>query len=378
MTTFNRRNWLRSAAALTAGVAVTDFWRPAEAAEVGLPHLAGMAIKARLSSNENPHGPSPKAQKVIAAAIPSSYMYHRESSMKLRKLIAAENGLTEDHVILGAGSGELLVATALCYAMKGGPKSHIVGGDLTYMQLISAAKKVGVDFKGVPLTADLDYNLNAMLSAIDGSTSLVYLCNPNNPTGIPVDSAQLAAFCQTATKQKPVFIDEAYIDYVSDPKTATMTECIRKGQDVIIARTFSKVHGFAGLRVGYLLAKPEIVNTIRNFYAGGGGICATSIQGAVVSYQDADFMKYSLQKTEEAKQYLYALLKSKGYTPIPSSTNFVLFPLKSDGRAFVGEMAKQGVSIKHWDYRGQSYCRVSLGTMEEMRYFGDAFQKIAV
>jgi histidinol-phosphate aminotransferase len=372
----NRRNWLKSGALAVAGATVPDFWRPAEAAEVGLPHLAGLPVKARLNLNENPYGPSAKAQKAIAEAIPTGYMYQREAMAAFRKMIAREAGLTEDHVLLGAGSGELLMATAIAMTVRSGAGGHIVGGDPTYMQLLRTATALGTEYRKVPLTSSYDYDLPRMAAAVGPQTSLVYVCNPNNPTGVLTPAASLAAFCEEVSKKKPVFIDEAYIDYAPDPKAASMMDAIRKGQNVLIARTFSKVHGFAGLRIGYLVGQPDLIRQINQFCTGGGSISATSIKGAIASYLDEDFVKYSIEKNAESKAYLHKVLQDKGITPLPSQTNFVLFPLKTDGKKFVEDMAKQGVAIRNWEFASQHWCRVSMGTLDEMKAFGTAFQAL--
>ena len=377
MTTLTRRHWLKSGALLATGAPFADFWKPAEAAELGLPHLAGIPIRARLNLNENPHGPSARAQKAIADAIPSGFMYQREALVTFKKMIAREAGVSEDCVLLGAGSGELLMATALAHTLKSGPGGNIVGGDPTYMQLLRTATSLGVTYEKVPLTATFDYDLDRMATRINDRTSLVYVCNPNNPTGVLTPADKMLAFCETVSKQKPIFIDEAYMDYATDPKASSMIPLIGKGANVIITRTFSKVHGFAGLRIGYLLAQPETVREINKFSTGGGSISATSMKGAIASYLDGDFVQYSVRKNVEAKDFLTRLLASKGYTPLPSQTNFVLFPLKMDGKKFVEAMAQQGVAIRNWEFAGQHWCRVSLGTMAEMTIFGEAFQQFA-
>ncbi len=373
----NRRNWLKSGALAVAGATVPDFWRPAEAAEAGLPHLAGMVVKARLNKNENPYGPSPKAQKAMAEAIPSGWMYQHESAMAFRKMIAKENGVTEAHIMLGAGSGELLMASGIHYTMKGGTGTNIVGGDPTYMQLLRAASDLGNTFKKVPVTKDFTYDFNGMAAAVDSKTSLVYLCNPNNPTGLLEDASKMSAFCEDMAKKKPLFIDEAYMDYATDPKASSMMELVRKGHNVLIARTFSKVHGFAGLRIGYLVGQPETLKEINKYCTGGGSISAPSMKGAIASYMDEEFITYSKAKCKESKEYLYKILKDKGYEYLPSSSNFVLFPLKSDGKSFVEKMAQKGIAIRNWEFAGQHWCRVSMGTLDEMKAFGEAFGTLA-
>ncbi|MFT4031699.1 MAG: aminotransferase class I/II-fold pyridoxal phosphate-dependent enzyme [Siphonobacter sp.] len=373
----NRRNWLKSGTLAVAGATIPDFWRPAEAAEAGLPHLAGTPVKARLMSNENPYGPSQKAQKAIADAISSGWMYPRDSIMTFRKMIARENNISEDQVLLGAGSGELLMASGIHYTVKGGAGTNIVGGDPTYMQLLRTALALGAEFKKTSLTKDFTYDYDRMAASVSDKTSLVYLCNPNNPTGILEAPSKMSAFCEDMAKRKPIFIDEAYMDYAADPKANSMMSLVKKGHNVLIARTFSKIHGFAGLRIGYLVGQPDTLKEISNYCTGGGSISATSVKGAIASYLDEDFQEYSKAKCKESKEYLYKLLKDHGYSYLPSSTNFVLFPIKMNGKEFVEKMAQQGVALKSWEFANQQWCRISMGTLEEMKLFGEAFSTLA-
>lgn len=365
---------------MAAGLAFGTSQNAAAASQTRRRFLADMpVIKARLSANENPFGPSEKAKKAIVEAMPNSYLYPRETLMQLRKMIAQEEGVNENQVLLGAGSGGLLIGAALYYAFKaGGTSSHILSGDPSYMQLVRAATQIGCGWEKVALTKDYDYDYATMADKVTDKTSLVYICNPNNPTGIVSDAKKLTAFCNTISDKKPVFVDEAYIDYADDPKKATMMECVRQGKNVLIARTFSKVHAFAGLRIGYLVGQPETIKEISKFTPGASAISATSAQAAVVSYADKDFIKYSIAKNNESKAFLYKLLKDQGYDYLPSATNFVFFPIKMDGKRFLEEMTKRGVSIRtEWQYEGKNWCRVSLGTMEQMKMFAQAFKEIA-
>ncbi|MBC7921624.1 MAG: aminotransferase class I/II-fold pyridoxal phosphate-dependent enzyme [Ferruginibacter sp.] len=377
----SRRNWLKSSTMIAAGLTMgTTKWAELQArpAETFVHPLADLpVIKARLSSNENPFGPSEKAKKAITEALPDSYLYPREHLMKFRKMIAQEEGVSEDHIMLGAGSGELLVATAICYAFKNGAGSHVLSADPSYMQLVRASTNIGIGWEKVPLNKAYDYDFSALSGKVTDKTSLVYICNPNNPTGIVTDPQQLAAFCESVSKTKPIFVDEAYIDYTANPKKVSMVECIRKGQNVMIARTFSKVHSFAGLRIGYLIAQPDVIKEIAKFGTSGSSISSTSVRGAIASYGDQEFIKYSVAKNNESKEFLYKLLKENGYTYLPSQTNFVLFPLKMDGKRFVDEMMKRGVSIRSWVFDDKQWCRVSMGTMDQMKAFAEAFKQLA-
>ncbi len=374
----NRRQWLKLSALVTTG-AMSASWRAAATPQLRKSFLADMpVIKARLSANENPFGPSEKAKKALLEAVPDSYLYPREALMQLRKMIAQEEGVGEDYVLLGAGSGGLLIGAALYYTFKAGTGSHILSGDPSYMQLVRAATQVGCSWEKVALNKEYDYDYDALFAKVTDQTSLVYICNPNNPTGLVSNAQKLASFCNAVSSKKPIFVDEAYIEYADDPKKTTMMECVRKGQNVLIARTFSKVHGFAGLRIGYLIAQPETIKEISKFTPGPSAISATSAQAALVSYQDKEFIKYSIAKNNESKAFLYKTLKEQGYTYLPSATNFVFFPIKMEGKRFLEEMAKRGVSIRtEWQYAGQTWCRVSLGTMEQMKMFAGAFKEIA-
>ncbi|HKZ38909.1 MAG TPA: histidinol-phosphate transaminase, partial [Chryseolinea sp.] len=332
-------------------------------------------LKARLSSNENPFGPSEKAKKAIVDAIDKSYQYPMKTLQELTKTIATYEGLTPEHVMLGAGSGPLLQAAVVHFGKMGG---NLVSGDPTYGNIPNdMTEHFKTIWKKVPLTSDYKLDLDAMEKAVDDKTVLMYVCNPNNPTGTTVDAAKLKAFCERVSKKVPVFVDEAYIDYMDNPKEASVMECIKKGHNVMVARTFSKLYGFAGLRVGYMVAQPAMLETMKPLTKGARSISATSGSAALASYQDAEFLQMALKKTVESKEYLYSILKKRGYDYIPSSTNFVLFPIKMDGKKFTEEMMNRGVSVRFWKFNDKDWCRVSIGLMDEMKVFEEAFTQIA-
>jgi histidinol-phosphate aminotransferase len=216
-----------------------------------------------------------------------------------------------------------------------------------------------------------------MEKAIDSTTKLVYLCNPNNPTATIVDTKELKAFIARVSPKVPVFVDEAYIDYVKDPQSVTVIDCIKQGMNVIVLRTFSKLYGFAGLRIGYMVAQPAMLTALNKLTEGGMSISGLSMKAALASYQDREFMDDALAKTFASKAFLYETLKKEGYEYIPSDANFVLFPIKMDGRKFAQEMGKRGVSLRSWQFSGKDWCRVSIGTMAEMKAFAAAFTEIA-
>ncbi len=227
------------------------------------------------------------------------------------------------------------------------------------------------------MTANHKLDLDAMEKAIDASTRLIYICNPNNPTATVVDNAQLKAFCERVSKKVMVFIDEAYIDYLPDPRAVTLIDSVKKGQNIIVARTFSKLYGFAGLRVGYVVGLADTLKTLEYHTEGPYSISAPALHAAIAAYQEQPFLSDTLQKTLASRDFLYKTLQEEGYTYIPSSANFVMFPLKMDGKRFTEEMMKRGVGIRNWTMQDQQWCRVSIGRMDEMEAFARAFKEIS-
>lgn len=398
---FSRRQWLKSGLLASAGTMalpafVNDAVAAAEASTsqlqaglVGpygtvyferhreLAYEAALAaapqIKARLSANENPWGPSSKAKEALVKSVDSSFLYAGPLVMELRKLIAQQAGVTEDHILLGAGSSELLSASIMMAA----PKGKILMADPCYISnRDDRSDNSGMQLDKVALTKDYQYDLEAMAPRVSAQTSLVYICNPNNPTGVMLPADKLRSFCESASTKAPVLVDEAYIDYSPNPKTDSMIDCIQKGQNVIILRTMSKLHAFAGLRVGYAIAQPAVIKELRKYCSGGFSISTPSASAAVASLNDTDFQKFALQKTTESKQFLYDFLKQAGYTWLPSSANFVLFPLRMKSQTFMMKMMEEGVSVRRWEFDNQHWCRVSIGTLDQMKMFTGAFQKV--
>lgn len=377
----NRRDWLRASvlSGLSLAAAPAAFCEPEPEMPVGFKLPKDGVLKARLSANENPYGPSPKAIKTITEAAPDGYLYAMEYARKFRKLVAETEGVPEEYVLLGAGSGELLTAASLWAAYRPNAGRTIVAPDPTFDQLPRAAMKHGITMDRVPLVAadGYDINLNKLNERVGSQTGMVYMCNPNNPTAITVDPTKLRAFCEAVGAKTPILVDEAYIDYTPDPKAYTMVDMVKKGYNVIITKTFSKVHGFAGLRTGYMIAKPELLEQIAKFATGGSCISMTTLRAASVSLQDKDFIKFSLGKAQESKDYLLGVLKQHNYEPLPSGANFVMFPIRMKGEDFVARMMEQGVSIRQWKFDGQYWCRVSLGTMPQMQAFADGLKLVS-
>ncbi|GGI27205.1 pyridoxal phosphate-dependent aminotransferase [Pedobacter mendelii] len=388
----NRRSWIKSTA-LLAGAATflsgtleklaamprniqQNFMsdRMADQYSILRADEARPVIKARLSANENPFGPSAGAKKAMKKALKSSYQYPFMHMRELTEQIAQHEGIKQNNIMMDAGSSPMLLGAALFYAKNGG---EIISADPSYNDLPSDAERHGAKWTKVPLTSEYKIDLDEMEAKITDKTALIYICNPNNPTATILDTVKLKDFCERVSKKVPVFVDEAYIDYLPDPQAASMIDCVKKGQNIIVARTFSKLYGFAGLRCGYIIAQPETIKNLSKYSTGSMSLSAPTLAAAIVAYGEKDFLTDALKKTMASKEYLYSVLKAEGYEYIPSSANFVMFPLKMDSMRFSQEMSKRGVSIRTWRFSGKEWCRVSIGRMDEMKAFADAFKQLS-
>ncbi len=386
-TPMNRRKWLKATSLLTGGLAfLPSKWNELSAnpmpfapykkpiSDFDLIENTQPTLKARLFANENPFGPSPKAKQAIIDSLGTSYQYPMRSMGELVNKIAGFEDLDKKMVMMGAGSSPILAAVAMYFAKPGG---NVVSAFPTYEDLPGHMEEMKATWKKVPLTADFKMDLDAMEKAVDANTTLVYLCNPNNPTGTHVEGDKLKAFCERVSKKVPVFVDEAYMDYLPNPQVVSVIDCVKKGQNVIVARTFSKLYGFAGLRMGYGIMQPEMIQKLEPYYYGTWAISHSTLQAALVSYNDREFLDEALKKTLASRDYLYKVLKEEGYTYIPSSANFVMFPIKMKGERFAEEMMKRGVGLRHWEFNNQQWCRISIGRMDEMEAFAAAFREIS-
>ena len=386
----NRRDWLKTTALFTGGLtmlppALSQLQAapavpvasnsPAYANDMAIGPKLPANLKARLFANENPFGPSANAKKAIMDSMMTSYQYPIRLIPELEEKICAYEGITPEMLMLSSGSSPLLLGTAVSLCRDGG---NIVTADPTYDDLPTRCEKVNAKWIKVPLTKEYTHDLDAIEKAITPDTKLVYICNPNNPTGTIVDSDKLKAFCERVSQKTTVFVDEAYIDYLPDAAGTTLISSVKKGQNIIVARTFSKVYGLAGLRLGYIVAQPATIAKLQpHTSCSWAALSAPAISGALASYQDKAYMQEIVQKTTESKQFLYDTLKAEGYSYIPSHTNFVMFPLKMDGERFAEEMLKRSIGLRNRQMNNQDWCRISIGRMDEMQAFAAAFKELS-
>ena len=366
---------LATTVAGTSGILVPSALAASPA--VTLPDIAyGPASNvAKLNANENPYGPSPAALKAIATAASAGGAYYAyNAAIYLTDMIAEQYGLGRKNVTVTAGSSLVLAFAAYAATSKG----VILGPDLFWDTTSKAPiSQGGPEIKRIANTADLDIDLDALYNAIDDKVAMVHICNPNNPTGKLLDPARLREFCIKASKKTLVLVDEAYNELIEDGPKHSMIPLIKEGHNIIVARTFSKIFGLAGMRVGYMLGSEENMAFINRFGLGGYSLNQTGLAAAIASYHDEAFKDFSRDKVMEARGMIMSAVKANGLTALPSTTNFVFVNLgdNGDANAFQKAMAEQNVLIRGQYRTYQQWSRVSTGKIEDVKMYVDAIPK---
>lgn len=375
MTSLNRRLFLSGAASVLTLAATSRINQASAAANFSRPTpLYGPEPGiAKLNANENPYGPSKAALEAMNEASSMGAYYVRDSAIKLRQMIAERNGVPVECVTISSGSSGALAAAAIAAAQHG----NILGADLFWDTTSKSIERQGLgEIVRLPRHPGLEVDLDAMYAAIDDSIAMVQICNPNNPTGLLSDPDALRAFCIKAATRATVLVDEAYNEVTENPDRNTMVDLVRAGHDVIIARTFSKIYGMAGMRVGYLIAPAPRIAEIERFGIGWYGLNQAGLAGAVASYEDAAFMDASRSKIREAREMVLSAVKENGLTALPSETNFVFVNLGDiNADAFRAAMAEQNVMIRgvYGDYT--QWSRVSMGYLEHVEMYVKAMPR---
>ena len=321
----------------------------------------------RLCCNENPHGPSPLAQSAIRESISSSYRYPRKVGDELKATIAEVNGLTPEHVLLGAGSASILQLMGLWIGQQ---KKDIVSAEYTFKWLMRYAQQLGSEYIKVPLNKDMYIDLEAIKGKISKNTGLVYVCNPNNPTGTYISAKHAHPFYKEMSNTAPVFVDEAYIEYTADHPTHNTAHLIRNHPNIMVCRTFSKIYGMAGLRIGYLLADPTIIEQLEKIDVGMGiSVAYTSLAAAIASLKDQSFLQYSLKENERARNYLQQHLRKWNIPYHDATANFVHCDISKYGKDIKAELEKQNISLNPIHRDEKTYLRISIGSHKEMELF---------
>jgi histidinol-phosphate aminotransferase len=365
MATISRRDWIKTGAFAAAAAGALHTVRVDAGAPAPVPLLA----------NENPYGPSEAARRALVAAIPAANRYSGDGAGgtdELKRLIAEREGLAPECVVLGAGSSEVLFMAALAFGLGSG---EIVTADPTFGLLRLYAERVGVTVHRVPLDAKMAHDLEAMRSRVTAKTSLVYVCNPNNPTGTLLPGATVRAFCEEIATRATVLVDEAYVEYVDPKVDASAVDLVRKGANVVVARTFSKIYGLAGLRIGYALARPDLAARLSERRVGNVGKLA--YEAALASLRDRDFVTTSRSRNAAARAFTVDALAKLGIRCPESHGNFVYANVGTRNRKVPVALAERGLLLT-WNGRplAGDWMRVTIGTDAEMRRFAAALKEV--
>ena len=329
--------------------------------ELGLSHVI------KLASNENPLGPSPKAVAALAAGSETLHRYPDGGAYRLRQAIADRWKVTSDHVILGNGSDEILGLLARTFLAPG---DEAVMADHTFviykMEVTAAHGKPVV----VPLT-NWTHDLDAMARAVTPRTRLVFLCNPNNPTGTMVSADAVHRLMAQVPHEVIVVFDEAYIEYVRDPQFPDTIAYVKQGRNAIVLRTFSKIYGLAGLRIGYGITTPEI-NNFLNRVRPPFNANSLAQRAALAALEDDEHVAKSRAANAAGMEQIVTGLRALGFAPVPSEANFVYFDVKRDGRQVFDGLLREGIIVRHIE---GTMLRVTIGQPDENTAFLHALKK---
>lgn len=335
--------------------------------ELGVTNLIKMA------SNENTFGPSPKALEALRLALPKAQIYPDGDCYFLKKKLSEKLGFSRDEIMVGNGSNEVI--NVLIRTFMTGADRGLVGQNAFPMFKLHVMA-IDADVVEVPQKNDR-FDLRAMLDRLDDKVKLVYIPNPNNPTGTYVTEEELDSFLAATRKRELlVILDEAYFEFVSKPDYPNGLELYKKYPHLVVTRTFSKVHGLSGLRVGYCVARPEIVanlNKVREPF----NVNAIAQAAATAALDDVQHVETSVKKTAEGVAWLTNELKALDFKVLPSVANFVLVRTTQNAGEIFQKLLYEGIVVRHTAAFGYpDHLRVTVGNMDDNRRFLSAFKKI--
>ena len=326
----------------------------------------------KLASNENLLGPSPKAVAAIRKELPNIYLYPEGPCTILRKVLAGKLAISESMVVLSNGADNLILMIANAFVNEG---DEVMMADPTFSVYTNVTQIMG----GRPIKVklkDYTHDLESMLKKVNRKTKLVFVCNPNNPTGTTVSLKAFDHFLSRLPKRVIVVLDEAYGDFAEDAFYPNGLDYIKERKQLIVLRTFSKVYGLAGLRIGYALGREDLVDClyqVRDPFP----VHRLAQVAAVAALNDEDHVIRSIQLVYEGKRYLYKELDKMGLSYVPSQANFIFIDFEKDSGEIFKALLKEGIIIrpgKVWGY--PTFARVTIGRMEDNRRFINALKKI--
>jgi histidinol-phosphate aminotransferase len=326
----------------------------------------------KLASNENPHGPSPKAVAAVSGEALALHRYPDPRGYDLRVALSAHHGVAEDELCLGNGSNELIDLLCRVFVSRG---EHVVFGQPSFPCYRIGSIAQELPFTAVPLREHLHWNVDDLLRAITPETKLLFVANPNNPTGSYIGETDLERLLRELPEEVLAVVDEAYVEYVDAEDFVDATKLRDTRQRLAILRTFSKAYGLAALRVGYVIGSPELVSDINRlrapFNVGTAGQVA-----ARAALRDQAHLRTAVEATVRERHALAGSLQSLGLRTAPSQANFVLVDVGRPGRAVYEALLRQGVIVRPMPPPIESWLRVTVGLPEENARFLDALQRV--
>ncbi len=359
---FSRRTFGRLVGAGVAGAAL----RPIPAGALS-PDEGGV----RLSANENPYGPAPGALQAMREAFRVAWRYPDEEAGELIADLSRLHGVASDSILLGAGSSEILNLAAAAFT---GPGRKLVMGDPAFEPIGAHARVRGAEVIAVPLDGAYAHDLGKM--AVAGS-GLVYICNPNNPTGSITPRGKVRAFLDALPASSMALVDEAYHHYVDSPDYESVIPLVKTHPGLIVARTFSKIYGMAGLRLGYAVAQPAVIKKL-SAQGAFDSVNVIALAAARASLADAGHVAEGVKRNAATKTQVLAELRRLGYQALPSQTNFVMIDTRKQVLPTIKALRDRGVQVGRLFPALPQHLRVTLGRPEQMKRFLEAFAAVMV
>jgi histidinol-phosphate aminotransferase len=347
--------------------------RAGGAARAARPGMDDYDMMAHLSSNENCWGPPESVLKAMNQAFKYANRYGYPGG-DITGELAKHHGVKPENILVTAGSGEVLDVVGTTFLMNG---KKVLGVEPSYGSVYQHATSIKSEAIKLPLMKDYRQSIPALIKAANDHASelgFVYLCNPNNPTGVIVTKDEVQQLLDGIPKGMPVLIDEAYHHFVDDPKYATSVPHIIAGRPVIVARTFSKIAALAAMRIGYAVAPAELIQRMRPYSMGSVNVAAK--YGAVAALKDTQSQDAIKKRTVALRKKTQAELEAYGYESIPSETNFFMVSIGREIQPVIQEFAAKKVAVGRPFPPMTRHMRVSVGTEEEMARFVTAFKEI--
>jgi histidinol-phosphate aminotransferase len=355
-----------------AGAALFET-RTARAAVLAAVHRGAPDDAVILSFNENPYGPSASALEAARSAAQIGNRYPDAAEDEIRAVIAKHHGVAPDRVTLGCGSSEILQMADTAFTGKG---KKAVAAEPTFEAVLDFARVLSTEPVKVPLTADFRHDLPKMAAACDSATGLVYVCNPNNPTGTIVTGDEVASFAAKVPATTTVLVDEAYHHFVEDPRYRTACELIDRYPNVVVARTFSKIYGMAGLRLGYAVGSKDRIAAMAK-YATFSNANAVVLAAARASLEDTSLVPRMRKTMNDTRRWLVTEMARQGRRTIPSETNFVMIDVGGDVIPIIAAFRQKNILVGRKFPSLSNWLRITIGKPEEVQAFAAALKEIA-